>query len=107
MTSRRTFIIHAVSSSAVAAAGALSINTAFAQNTAVSEADPQAAGLGYKIDATKVDKVKFPKYAAGQNCKNCQLYQGKGNDKSGGCPLFGAKQVAATAWCSAWVKKAA
>jgi High potential iron-sulfur protein len=107
MTTRRTFIIHAASSSACAAAGVLSINSAFAQNTAVSETDPQAAGLGYKINATKVDKAKFPKYAAGQNCKNCQLYQAKGDEKMGGCPLFAGKQVAASAWCSAWVKKSA
>lgn len=106
-TTRRTFIIHASTATTTAAIGALGVNSAFAQSTAVSEADPQAAGLGYKILAEKVDKAKFPKYAAGQNCKNCQLYAGKANDKAGGCPLFGAKQVAATAWCSAWVKKAA
>ena len=106
-TTRRTFIIHASASTAAATFSALSVNTAFAQNTAVLETDPQAVGLGYKILAEKVDKVKFPKFAANQNCKNCQLYQGKASDKAGGCPLFGAKQVAATAWCSAWVKKAA
>ena len=70
----------------------------------VSESDPQAAGLGYKTDATKVDKSKQPEYAAGQICGNCALYQGSG--PVGGCSLFGAKKVAGPGWCSAWAKKA-
>jgi High potential iron-sulfur protein len=107
MTTRRTFIIHSAVGCASATLGLLAANQTFAQAPAVAEADTQAAALGYKIDATKVDKAKFPKYAAGQNCKNCQLYAGKPADKMGGCPLFAGKQVAATAWCSAWVKKAA
>jgi hypothetical protein len=70
----------------------------------VDEKDPQAVGLNYKADATKVDKAKAPKYAAGQNCGNCALYQG-GSAASGGCPLFAGKQVAAKGWCTAWAKK--
>ena len=72
----------------------------------VQESDPQAVALGYKSDATKADKTKFPKYAAGQDCANCALYQGKPTDAAGGCPLFAGKQVASKAWCSAWAKKA-
>ena len=68
--------------------------------------DPQAVALGYVADATKTDTKKFPKYAAGQNCTNCALYQGKPTDAAGGCPLFAGKQVAGKGWCSAWVKKA-
>ena len=72
----------------------------------VSESDPQAAGLGYKTDATKVDKSKQPKYAAGQVCGNCALYQGAAGSAAGQCPLFAGKQVSGKAWCSAWAKKA-
>lgn len=68
--------------------------------------DPQAAALGYVADATKTDKVKFPKYATGQICANCQLYQGKAGDVSGPCPLFAGKSVAASGWCSAYAKRA-
>ena len=39
----------------------------------------------------------------GQTCSNCQLYVGSG--PTGGCPLFGAKQVVAGGWCNAWVTK--
>ena len=81
-------------------------STAFAQGAMVDEKDAQAAALGYKADATKVDKAKYPKYAAEQNCSNCALFQGKATDKASGCPLFAGKQVSAKAWCSAWAKKA-
>lgn len=72
----------------------------------VDEKDPQAEGLGYKHDATKVDKQKFAKYKPGETCANCQLYQGKPGEAWGGCPIFSNKQVNAKGWCSAHVKKA-
>ena len=80
--------------------------SAFAALPLVDEKDPAAAGLGYKADAAGVDKAKFPKFAAGQNCGSCALYQGKAGDAAGGCPLFNGKQVPAKGWCSAYAKKA-
>lgn len=74
--------------------------------TMVAEGDAQAAALAYKADATKVDKAKQPKYAAGQVCANCALFQGGAGAAAGGCPLFAGKQVASKGWCSAWAKKA-
>ncbi len=103
-SNRRTFVIQSV-----VGAGALALShlaQAQAAVALVQETDPQAAALGYKSDAAKADKVKFPKYAAGQHCANCALYQGKPADTAGACPLFAGKQVAAKAWCSAWAKKA-
>ena len=101
MTKRREFIVHFSLGSAALIGG-----HALAQAAMVSESDAQAAALGYKADATKVDKTKFPKYAADQMCTNCVLYQGKAADAAGGCPLFAGKQVAGKGWCSAWIKKA-
>jgi hypothetical protein len=95
---RRVFLM------TVAASGAALATTAQAQ-TLLDEKDAQAVALGYVADATRVDAKKYPKYAAGQVCSNCFLYQGKAADKAGGCPLFGAKQVAGPGWCSAWAKK--
>lgn len=100
LTGRRTFILQTVGATVALAAGA----SAQAQ-AMLAENDPQATALGYKADATKVDKAKQPKYAAGQNCANCALYQGKASDAAGGCPLFAGKQVASKGWCSAWAKK--
>ena len=102
LASRRTFLIVAAGASSAAMLG----TTVHAQPAMVAETDAQAQGVGYKADATKVDKAKFPKYAAGQLCSNCVLFQGKPADASGGCALFPGKAVAAKGWCSAYYKKA-
>ena len=80
---------------------------AFAQTSMVDPTDATATALGYVADTTKADQKKFPKHEATQNCNNCAIFQGKAADAAGGCPLFGAKQVAGKGWCSAWAKKAA
>lgn len=67
----------------------------------VSESDPQAQALGYRKNAKQVDKTRFPRYAPGQVCSNCALYQA-----GGACPLFAGRQVAANGWCSAYNRKA-
>jgi hypothetical protein len=72
----------------------------------VGASDPVGISLGYVAEAAKADVAKFPKYAAGQACSNCALYQGKAGDAAGGCPLFAGKQVAAAGWCSGYTKKA-
>ena len=102
MTTRRTFI------QIIPLAGSLALlsQAARADATRVDEKDPQAAALGYVADAAKADKSRYPRYAAGQTCGTCQLFQGKAGETAGPCPLFGAKQVAAKGWCSAYAKKA-
>ena len=101
MTNRRQFMIQTCLGS-----GAMLAGHSFADTPMLAETEPQAVALGYKANATKVDKAKFPKYAAEQVCSNCVLYQGKPTDAAGGCPLFAGKQVAGKGWCSAWAKKA-
>ena len=98
INTRRTFLM------TLAASGAALASAAHAQ-AKLDEKDPQAVALGYVADASKADTKKYPKYAAGQNCANCALYQGKPADVLGGCPLFAGKQVAGKGWCSAWAKK--
>ncbi|MBC7609025.1 MAG: high-potential iron-sulfur protein [Polaromonas sp.] len=71
----------------------------------LDEKDPQAAALGYVSVASNADKAKYPKYADGQACSNCALYQGAAGSAQGGCPLFAGKQVSSKAWCSAYNKK--
>ena len=99
-SNRRSFLIQ------VAACGsALAAAQAQAQVVKVDEKDPQAAALGYVADSAKADKKKYAAHKPDQKCSNCALYQGKAGEAAGGCPLFGAKQVAAGGWCSAWAKK--
>jgi hypothetical protein len=95
---RRVFLMTLASSTAA-------VGTLAHAQALVDEKDAQAVALGYVADAKRADTKKFPKYAAGQVCTNCALYQGKATDKAGGCPLFGTKLVAGPGWCSAWAKK--
>ncbi|MEN9466321.1 MAG: High-potential iron-sulfur protein [Pseudomonadota bacterium] len=97
---RRVFMMQAV-------VGCAAVGTALQvkAQAMLAETDAQAVALGYKADATKVDKTKQPKYAAGQMCTNCALFQGAAKAAAGGCPLFAGKQVAGKGWCSAWAKK--
>lgn len=103
MTSRREFIVQFSFASGVLAA---SSQLAQAQGAMVAESDAQAKSLSYVALASKVDKTKFPKFAASQQCNSCSLFVGKATDAAGGCPLFAGKQVAGKGWCSAWAKKA-
>ncbi|WP_179402891.1 high-potential iron-sulfur protein [Burkholderia guangdongensis] len=102
-TSRRSFLISSVG---VVSALALSREALAADLPMLPESDPTAQSLGYKADATKVDKAKYPKYAAGEHCATCMLYQGKAGAASGPCGAFPGKQVSAKGWCSAYSKKA-
>ncbi len=87
------------------AASATAIATRAQAQTAVSEKDPQAVALGYVTDASRANAKKYPKYAAGQKCGVCALYQGKPGDASGPCPLYAGRLVSSSGWCSAWARK--
>lgn len=72
----------------------------------LDEEGPEAAQLGYRHDATKVDKKKFPSYKPGEACGNCQLFQGKPDkDEWAPCPIFPGKQVNVHGWCSSYMKR--
>ena len=106
-STRRTFVIQSVvGAGALGCAGLARAQAAATAPAMVNPADAQAQALGYVADAAKVDKAKYLKYAAGQVCSNCALFQGKAADATGGCPLFAGKQVAGKGWCSAWANKA-
>ena len=99
MTSRRRFI------ALVPLFGAATLARAEAPAPLVDPKDAQAVALGYSADASKVDRAKYPKYAPGDSCSGCALYQGKAGAASGPCPLYAGKAVLAKAWCSAFVKR--
>jgi hypothetical protein len=99
---RRVFLLRTVTG--CLAIGLTSISSA---QVMVDENDPQASSLGYRADATKIDKAKQTKFVGGQACVNCALFQGAGGAAAGACPIFAGKQVAAKGWCTAYAKKAA
>lgn len=102
MTTRRQFVLSTLPAAAALMAG----GKAYAQAARLDEKDSAAVALGYKHDATKVDAKKYPQWAAGHICGNCQLYQAKPTDAWGPCGAVGGKQVNAKGWCLAWAKKA-
>jgi len=101
MTSRRSF----VQMLPLAGALALAARPARADAPKLDEKDPQAVALGYVADAARADKARFVRYAPGQACGGCQLFQGKATDAAAPCAIFAGRQVAAKGWCSAYVKK--
>ena len=103
MTTRRQFVLRVVPVSALL----LGANrNGQAQAAQLQESDALAVSLGYKHDASKVDAKKYPAYASGRNCANCQLFQAKGSEPWATCTISGGKLVNAKGWCTAWVKKA-
>ena len=95
--SRRTFILEVVATSS-----ALALNRAFAAEEStekVTEADPYAKSMGFKIGTNQVDQAKYPRHDATQHCAVCQLYSGKQGDALGPCSFYGGRLVAPTGWC--------
>ena len=100
-SNRRVFMMAVATASA-----AMAMQQSAHAQVKLDEQDPQAVALGYVADAAKADKKKYTRYAAGQTCATCSLYQGKATDPAAACTLFAGKQVPGKAWCSAWVRKA-
>ena len=63
----------------------------------VDESSDIAKQLHYKHNSKKAEG-----YVKGQSCKGCAFYQGEASTKSGGCIVFGGKQVAAKGWCTSF-----
>lgn len=102
MRSRRSFVL----SLPAAALTAALPGTTFGQAPRLEESEPQAIALGYRHDASKVDPRKFPTFAPGRHCANCQLFQAPPSEAWGPCAAVGGKLVNAKGWCLAWVKNA-
>jgi hypothetical protein len=98
--SRRQFMIYTT-----AGLASMTMASQAQAQAMLGEAEPTAVALGYKADAKTVEKAKFPKFADGQLCSNCQLYASKSAD-AGTCTIFPGKLVAGPGWCNAYIKKA-
>ena len=95
-STRRTFMMKAITGTAVLSATAW----AAAEEEEVTEADPYARSMGFKVDTKTVDQAKYPRHdAATQQCNKCQLYSGKPGDALGPCSFFGGRLVSPNGWC--------
>lgn len=95
--SRRIFMLKLVASST-----ALAMTKAIAADEAserVTETDPYAKSMGFRLDTNQVDQAKYPRHDATQHCAVCQLYSGKPGDPLGACSFYGGRLVAPTGWC--------
>src|SRR5262245_57178676 len=99
--SRRTFLIR---NFVVASAIGVSRET-LAAASHLAESDPTAQALGYKENVSEVDSTKRANYVVGEQCSNCQFYQGKSGDLYASCVIFGSRQVHSTGWCFAYNRK--
>ena len=97
-SNRRVFMMRVV------AAGGVLTAASVQAKTRITEKDPEAAAVGYTLDATKVDARRFPKFKAGQTCNNCMAWASKPTEAWGECTLFDNKFVAAPGWCSSYTK---
>ena len=103
--SRRLFILQSITIGATLSLQFAS-RSALAQNGMLDESDQDAQALGYKTETTRVDAQKYPKHDVSQRCTSCGWFKGRSGDASGPCALYPAnKHVAASGWCSAWMKK--
>jgi hypothetical protein len=66
--------------------------------TKLVETERSAILMGYKEDATKVDRKKYPKYQLGQTCAGCFLYNGKKGEADALCTAM-YRRVVPTGWC--------
>lgn len=95
---RRIFLITvATTSAALVASRAVAADPPTTER--VTEADPYAKSMGFRLDTTKVDKVKYPRHEVSQKCSNCQLYDGKPGEPLGPCSFYGGRLVAPDGWC--------
>ena len=81
------------------------LDVAVAQDAILKDSDPEAAAIEYRTDATQVEPSKYPKYAKGQNCSNCNIFYADTGAPTGACGIVFGKLVAATGWCTSYEKK--
>lgn len=78
------------------------VNSRQAQSSAqaLSESNPQAISLGYKINAASIDRLRWTQFIPGQSCGRCISYQGAPGSSQGPCNILGGQVVIALGWCS-------
>jgi len=93
---RRIFILKVIAGSGAMAVAARS----GAEEEKVTEADPYAKSMGFRLDTKMVDQTRYPRHdPATQQCSKCQLYSGKPGDAWGPCSFYGGRLVSPNGWC--------
>jgi High potential iron-sulfur protein len=100
---RRVFMLHAITGAAAlsvqATAQAQDANPSqTASDVPVKETDAYPKSMGFRLNTSNVDKVKFPRHEVAQKCSECQLFSGKAGDATGTCSFF-KRPVPIDGWC--------
>lgn len=94
MQERRIFLLRVVAGSSV-----LAFASAGAEEERVTENDPYARSMGFRLDSTQVDQAKYPRHTTEQTCSKCQLFSGKPGEALGPCSFYGGRLVSVNGWC--------
>ena len=70
---------------------------------ALTETDPMALALGFKLNTADVNQAKYPKHSKDQSCANCLHFMQPGA-ATARCDLFN-KVVPAGGWCGGYSKR--
>ena len=107
---RRVFTLRVIAGSSLLAATGLQAQEAKevkVSSEKLTEADPYAKSMGFRVNTANADKVKFPRHDVSQKCSECQLFSGKASEPLGPCSFYGGRQVPVDGWCRNFkVKKA-
>jgi hypothetical protein len=96
---RRVFVLRVIAGGAVIAAAAADAADP-ESNEKLTEADPYAKSMGFRLDTNQVDQAKYPRHdAATQQCSKCQLFSAKAGEPLGACSFYGGRQVPTGGWC--------
>ena len=95
---RRRFLQRAAAGVVAAPLPIVFFATRAAAAELVSESDPRAMALKYKMDATKSADHKDPAAV----CDNCNYFTAKPGEAIGACAALGGGLVTAKGWCTAW-----
>jgi hypothetical protein len=71
----------------------------------ISTDDPAARAVGFSLDASKVDRARYPEHLKGQVCRKCVQFKGGPTDPWGPCMVFAGKQVPAGGWCTSFAAR--
>lgn len=96
---RRTFMLKVVAGTCALAASRVIAEEAEKPKGKLTETDAYARSMGFKVDTNQVDKAKYPRHTADQQCNKCQLFKGEPTDAEAPCSFFGNRIVPATGWC--------
>ena len=100
MTKRRDFVFKIVP---LAGAVVALPRVALADVPALTESDPMAVAMGFKLKTEDADSKKYPKHTNTQSCASCLHFTTPGAD-SARCDLFN-KSVPKGGWCSGYSKR--